>query len=279
MSNYLSIYILCNAIGQTATTIAKATLYQFPEIDYQIKTYSFIDSKEKISEVVRQMKETPERKFIFHTFADPEFAEHLANEIEGSSIMAHDILRPAINQVSDFIHRQPSNAGEQMSELNKRYFSRIDAIEYSVAHDDGKNPSGYPVADILILGVSRTSKTPLSIFLANQNYRVANLPIMPESEVPKEIWSVDRDKIFGLTNDMDILMNIREERLASYGMSKHMPYSAKDRIEKELAYAHKLYERLGCEVINVANRSIEETATIIISNLNSKNKRESFTSL
>lgn len=279
MTDYLNIFILCNAIGQTATTIAKATMYQFPDTDYDIKTYSFMDSKEKISEVIKQMEDVKGPKIIFHTFANPDFEMHLSKEIEGTSIIAHDILRPAIDKVSTLIHQQPSNANEQIAQLNKRYFHRIDALEYSVAHDDGKNPSGYPAADILILGVSRTSKTPLSIYLANQNYRVANLPIMPEAELPKELWSVDKGKIVGLTNDIDILMSIRQERLASYGMDMHSPYSSRERIEKELQYARDLYDQIGCQVINVANRSIEETASIILSNLESKNNNDMFTTL
>lgn len=279
MSNFLRIYILCNAIGQTATTIAKATLYQFPKIDYEIKTYSFIDTTEKISEIIKQMKQNTDPKIIFHTFTQPELVEHLEREIADTSIIAHDILRPAIEKVARLTNHYPSQMPEQINELNQRYFKRIDALEYAVAHDDGKNASGYVAADILIIGVSRTSKTPLSIYLANQNYRVANVPIMPEAQIPDEVWSVKREKIFGLTNDIDILMHIRQERLSSYGMNKCSPYSDRQRIKQELEFAHQLYEKLGCQVINVANRSIEETASIILTSLNSSSGKETYTAL
>jgi hypothetical protein len=151
--------------------------------------------------------------------------------------------------------------------LDDEYFNRISAIEFAVKYDDGKDPKGFLDADLVLLGVSRTSKTPLSMFLANKTIKVANLPIMPEASVPDEIWQVDPKKIVGLTNDAEVLNNFRKERMIAYGLSPETIYSDMDRIRAELEYAYELYNKLGCIVINVSKRSIEETAAIIMSSI------------
>src|SRR5699024_6231822 len=121
--------------------------------------------------------------------------------------------------------------------------------------------------DVVLLGISRTSKTPLSLFLANRNIKVANLPIVPQAHIPDEIYQVDPHKIIGLTNDPKVLNNIRRERMIAYGLNPDTTYSDLDAIKKELDFAQDLYKKLGCYVINVANRSIEETATLILEQL------------
>jgi regulator of PEP synthase PpsR (kinase-PPPase family) len=152
--------------------------------------------------------------------------------------------------------------------LNENYFKRIKAIEFAVQYDDGKDPKGFLKADIVLLGVSRTSKTPLSLFLANKNLKVANLPIVPQAKIPDEIFQVDPNKIVGLTNNAEIINQIRAERMLSYGLDPETAYSNIDNVKAELAYANDLYEKLGCVVINVAKLSIEETAAMILDSLN-----------
>ena len=141
-------------------------------------------------------------------------------------------------------------------------------MEFAVECDDGKNPKGFLEADILLLGVSRTSKTPLSLFLANKNLKVANLPLVPTSNLPKEVWETDPKKIIGLTNDPEILNGIRQERLRSYDLEPDSNDSDIEKIKEELTYATDLYEKLGCATINVATLSIEETAAMILNRLN-----------
>lgn len=264
--SHLKIIVICDKIGQTASNIAQRTMEQFPELTYQIKTYSFIDQREKIDSLIPKMIQLKgeDACLVFHAISDEEQALYLSKILAGYQIPNHDILRPAIQKISEITGTRPTNQPNSDHQLNEQYFNRIRALEYAVIHDDGQNPSGYSKADILILGVSRTSKTPLSIYLANQGFKVANLPIMPEAEIPKELWQIDRQRIFGLTNDLKILMDIRKDRLISYGMDENSHYSDEKRIQRELQFADDLYQRIGCEVINVANRSIEETASLII---------------
>ena len=156
---------------------------------------------------------------------------------------------------------------------DKEYFNRIEALEFAVTYDDGKDPAGFLKADLVLLGISRTSKTPLSLFLANRGYKVANLPLVPKAQIPAEIYKVDPNKIFGLTNDPEILNGIRRERMISYGLDPDTHYSNIDNIESELNFANELYKKLGCPVINVAHKSIEETAMIITESLDNNAQR------
>ena len=140
-------------------------------------------------------------------------------------------------------------------------------MEFAVMYDDGKDPKGFLEADVVLLGVSRTSKTPLSLFLANKNLKVANLPLVPQTHIPKEIYEINPKKIIGLTNDPSVLNEIRRQRMISYGLNPDTTYSNMDSINEELESAQKLYKKLGCYVINVSHRSIEETAALIMHHL------------
>ena len=169
---------------------------------------------------------------------------------------------------------QPSGKPGIRHQLDDEYYKRIEALEFAVNNDDGQQPKRFIDADIVLLGISRTSKTPLSMYLANMGYKVANLPLVPESRIPDIIYEIDRSKIIGLTNDVNVLNKFRRERMRSYGIEDASLYTNDARIEKELAYANKLYEELSCPVINVADRSIEETATLIIMFFNATEKQD-----
>lgn len=265
----LAVYIVSDAIGQSAVNIARSALSQFPDLDYIIKDYTFISEIDEIDEIVEALKNEEKRSIVLHTFSNTEMAHYLDTESKGVCEESYDILTPIVDRISKIVERTPNaQSGMLNRRLDSTYFNRIEALEFAVNHDDGKEPKGFLEADIVILGISRTSKTPLSIFLANNNFKVANLPLVPESDLPEEIWQVDPKRIIGLTNDVSILSEIRKERMISYGMNLETYYSNTDRIEAEIYYAQKLYKEIGCKVINVANRSIEETAGNIISYLN-----------
>lgn len=275
-TNKLAVYIVSDAIGQSAVNIAQSALSQFPNLDYIIKDYTFISDFDEIDEIVLALKNEKKRSIVFHTFSNIEMAHYLETQSQEFCDESYDILTPIVDRISNIVEIKPdAQSGITNRRLDSNYFSRIDALEFAVNHDDGKEPKGFLEADIVILGISRTSKTPLSIFLANNNFKVANLPLVPESNLPEEIWQVDPKRIIGLTNDVSILSEIRKERMISYGMNPETYYSNTDRIETEIYYAEKLYKELDCKVINVANRSIEETAGNIISYLNDQGLMDS----
>lgn len=151
-----------------------------------------------------------------------------------------------------------------MRRLDQHYFDRIAAIEFAVKYDDCKDPRGLLEADIVLIGISRTSKTPLSSYLANQNYKVANVPLVPEIPIPAELTQIPRNRIIGLTNSPEKLSAIRKVRLKSIGLDESSSYSSENRILEELDYGYRIFKQLGCRVIQVEDKAIEETAALII---------------
>ncbi|MEC6747183.1 pyruvate, water dikinase regulatory protein [Marinilactibacillus sp. XAAS-LB27] len=258
----LAIFVLSDSVGGTASNISNAALSQFPSLHCDFKIFSFIREKKQLLSILEKAEAV--NALILHTFVDSVLIDTIHDYCSEHDLTCIDILNPIIREISKRTNLEPQGKPGAMHKLDENYFDRIGAMEFAVTYDDGKDPKGFLEADIVILGISRTSKTPLSIYLANQNYKVANLPLMPESEIPKELWQVDSRKIVGLTNDESILSNIRRERMISYGMNPDTPYSSTARIQKEIRYAENLYKKLDCQIINVANKSIEETAAIIV---------------
>lgn len=151
-----------------------------------------------------------------------------------------------------------------MRKLDDNYFRRVEAIEFAVKYDDGQDIRGARHADIVLIGVSRTSKTPLSMYLAHKKYKVANVPLVPEIEPPDELFDIPKNKLVGLVITPDKLNEIRAERLKSLGLTTQANYANLDRILEELDYADKVMKRLGCPIINVSNKAVEETADLIL---------------
>lgn len=261
----MNVYIISDSLGETGYSLATAAAVQFPKVKFNYRRFPLTRTKEKLQQVLNQAEN--DNALIVHTFVNPNFSAYV-NEFGEK----HDLT--ILDGMSNLIHAMQEKSGDQPlgqpgrnHKLNQTYFKRIDALEFAVTYDDGKDPAGFLKADVVLLGISRTSKTPLSLYMANKNYRVANLPLVPQAQLPKEIWQVPKKKIFGLTNDPQVLNSIRRERMITYGLNPDTNYSNLDNIQAELAYAQDLYQKLGCTVINVANKSIEETATIIIEQL------------
>lgn len=264
----LAVYIVSDAIGQSAVNIARSALSQFPELEYDIVDYTFISEYEEIDEIIFKLQKDTHTSIVFHTFSNAKMANYLDKHTAEMDVVSYDILTPVVSRISELTATEPnSKTGVLTRRLDSDYFNRIEAMEFAVNNDDGKNPKSFTEADIVILGISRTSKTPLSIFLANNNFKVANLPLVLNSELPEEIWDVDSRRIIGLTNDVNVLTEIRKERMIQYGLNPETIYSNVDHIQQEIEYANQVYEELGCKVINVANKSIEETAGKIITYL------------
>lgn len=269
LSTKLAVYIVSDAIGQSAVNIVRSALSQFPNLNYIVKDYTFISEISEIDDIIAALKKEEIPAIILHTFSNNEMTQYLDKNVEGICEDSYDLLTPIVKRISKLVEIKPKTQSSGKNQgLDSNYFNRIEALEFAVQHDDGREPKGFLEADVVILGISRTSKTPLSIYLANNNLKVANLPLVPESDLPEEIWEVDPKRIIGLTNDVSILSEIRKERMIAYGMNPETFYSNTDRIEAEIYFAEKLYSELNCKMINVANKAIEETAGNIIAYLN-----------
>lgn len=271
----VDIYIISDSVGGTANSIGKAAISQFPSADIKLHGYPFIRGEDTLVSILEKAQR--KNAMVLHTLVSKNLSKIAQEYCVKNSIFCVDLLSPVINEIQQRSGIDPLEKPGALHEMDQTYFDRIKAIEFAVTYDDGRDPKGFLEADIVLLGISRTSKTPLSMFLANLNYKVANLPLVPESHIPEQLWQVDPKKIVGLTNNLDMINSIRKERMIAYGLNPDTPYSDKGRIEKELEFSNNLYEKLGCLVINVEKRSIEETAAIIVSTLQLDKKKQGHT--
>ncbi|MDO4680359.1 MAG: pyruvate, water dikinase regulatory protein [Aerococcus sp.] len=253
--------LISDAAGRLNQNYLNSAIAQFPTVHFKIDAYPFAQHPEQLSPILSQAKE--QEAAVIGSFVKPELDEYAQTFCTKNNLRYLSLMGPIVHSIEEQSGVQALRKPGSKEPLNDRYYNRIRALEFSVANDDGRHPNQFKKADIVLLGISRTSKTPLSIYLAFQGFKVANLPLVPESTLPDEIYQIDRRKIIGLTNDVNVLNKFRKERLRAYGIEFDGKYNNDDRIEKELDYANQIYDELKCPVINVAERSIEETATLI----------------
>lgn len=262
----VTIFVISDSAGETASKLAQATIAQYPNVDFNLFRRTFVTDEEILLSALRDVEK--ENAIILQTIINQNLVQIVKEYCDEHQIFNFDILSPPVAEIARRTGISPSREPGALHHLDKNYFRRIEAMEFAVKYDDGKDPRGFLEADVVLLGVSRTSKTPLSLFLANKNLKVANLPLIPQAHIPQQLWEVDPKKIVGLTNDPNILNGIRKERMRAYGLNPETAYSDIDKIKDELLFANDLYDKIGCIVINVASLSIEETASIILNALN-----------
>ncbi len=201
---------------------------------------------------------------VCYTIVSPELRQHIADKALECDVQVVDVLGPMLKAIEKTTGMLPRNQAGLIHSLDHEYFKRVEAVEFAVKYDDGKNPMGLLKADVVIIGVSRTSKTPLSMYLAHKRVKVANVPLVPELAPPEELFKVPPYKVVGLLIDPFKLNEIRAERLKTMGLSDSAVYADMKRISTELEYAKGIMRRIHCPIINVSNRAIEETAGIIL---------------
>lgn len=242
--------------------IARATVSQFPVGSFEIIRIPYIQSVEQIEKIMEEAAR--QRSVICHTVVSPELREALTRQAEVFGIPTIDIMGPMISALQTVCGKTPKLQPGLIHQLDQDYFKRVEAIEFAVKYDDGKNPIGLRKADVVLVGVSRTSKTPLSMYLAHKRIKVANVPLVPEAPPPEQLFTIPSHKIVGLIVDPEKLNSIRAERLRSMGLDPAAGYADNERIIEELAYARSVMEKLGCTIIDVSSKAIEETANIIM---------------
>ncbi|MFD1018787.1 pyruvate, water dikinase regulatory protein [Thalassobacillus hwangdonensis] len=256
------IYILSDSVGETAELVVKAALSQFNDGIFDIQRIPYIEDKETLDEALVQAKE--KNAMIGFTLVSPEFRSYLLKQAKENGVECVDIMGPMMDAMERFFNKEPKLEPGLVHKLDEDYFKRVEAIEFAVRYDDGRDPRGIARADIVLIGVSRTSKTPLSQYLAHKRLKVANVPIVPEVEPPEELFHVDPKKCIGLKISPEKLNDIRRERLKALGLGDQASYANMERIKQELDHFNKLVDRLDCKVIDVSNKAVEETANVII---------------
>lgn len=257
----LDVYIVSDSTGETAETFIKSVITHFPDTEFRVNRKSNIDSEEKIDKLVEKISAN---SIIIQTIAEKKIEEYLTQKAENKDIKVIDMLGPALSLFEEITGEKALREKKLTRKLSKDYFSMIESIEFAVKYDDGKDPRGIKEADILLLGVSRTSKTPVTMLLATKSYKVFNLPLVPEIRLPKEVFELDPKRIIGLTINPDKLSKIREDRSRGLGLRSKSEYFDKDRINEEIKYAKSVFEDLDCKVIDVTLNTIEQTATDVL---------------
>ncbi len=200
---------------------------------------------------------------FFYTFADPELRDEMARAALASGVAAVDILGPGIVALERASGVSPAWKAGMIRKTDRDYFDRIEALEFAVKHDDGRGAEDLDEAEIVLIGVSRSGKTPLSMYLAYKGYKVANIPLVPEVEPPPELFRVDPRRVFGLVTEPEILVEVRGQRLRDLGAYTRQ-YSDRQAVERDLETARAVMKRIGCIVVHTENRAIEETAQEIV---------------
>lgn len=257
----LTTILISDSTGETAQNYIKSVTSQFPDLKVNLIRKPSIDTTEEIDEV---MDQADSNCIVVQTIANEDLSKHLRAVAKEKNIEVLDILNYGIRKVEEATGLKAVREIGLTRTLSEDYFNMIEAIEFAIQYDDGKDPRGFPLSDIVLVGVSRTSKTPTTMILATKNFKVSNLPLVPEIKLPREIFEVDPDRIIGLVIDPDKLSNIREVRSKSLGIVGESIYYDDKRIRRELEYAQEVFKDLDCKVIDVTENTIEQTATDIV---------------
>lgn len=265
-----TIHIISDSVGLTGHAVARAAASQFGEANPRVEVLPKVDSFEDIKQYLEEHsamhreKLDDDRMLVFYTLVDHSMGEDLkAYAAENPHITAVDLMSGPIAAIASFSGLEPSTEAGSLHVADQNYFRRIEAIEFTIAHDDGRNPQDLPRADIVLIGVSRSSKTPLSIYLSQEGYKVANVPLDLQTKPPKELFKVDHTRIFGLITTPDVLVGIRKRRLGD-AQAVAADYADPEKVYRDLEEARALMRKLGCIVIHTDNRAVEETAQEIL---------------
>ncbi|WP_100398312.1 pyruvate, water dikinase regulatory protein [Bacillus sp. FJAT-44742] len=255
------VYVVSDSVGETAELVVKAAASQFGDKGMEVRRIPYVEDEGTIEEVILLAKEA--QALIAFTLVIPEKNKYLQRRANEEGVETVDIMGPVLKKMSKITNSEPKYEPGLVYRLDEDYFRKVEAIEFAVKYDDGRDPKGIIRADIVLIGVSRTSKTPLSQYLAHKRLKVANVPLVPEVEPPEELFNVSPKKCIGLKISAEKLNGIRSERLKSLGLKAEANYANIERIKDELEYSSKIMDKIGCTVIDVSNKAVEETANLI----------------
>ena len=257
-----TVMIISDATGETAERMVRAATLQFSE-PVQIRVFSRVRLETELEQILEKAAEL--RALVVFTVVNTEERDLIAKLVERHNIETVDLMGALIAKLAIFLGAAPAGVPGLLHMITEDYFRRIEAVEFAVKNDDGAEPRNLPKADLVLVGISRTSKTPLSTYLAQRGLKVANVPLVLGVDPPEELSQVDDRKVFGLIVQPDMLMRIRQARLSHLGMPHDSSYGQRAHIDNEIAYSREIFRNhANWPVIDVTNRAIEETAADIL---------------
>ena len=264
MSNIYQIYLISDSTGETLDRIFTAIKAQFKNIDYKIHTYSFTRTENQILKILSNAKEN-QNSIILYSIVDSSLAKYLARNSEEKKIPCFGVLGDLILSFSKLLNQKASHQPSGQYTLNDEYYKRIEAIQFTMNHDDGNLVKDIKKSDIILLGVSRTSKTPTSIYLANKGFKISNIPLVNENSIPETLKKDPHVTcIVGLSTEPERLVDIRKNRMNSLKESQNKSYTDLSKIKKEVEDAKNTFKKYKWPIIDVTRKSVEETAASII---------------
>ena len=264
------VFILADGTGETAEKVATAALTQFRAIEVNTQMFTRVRSKIEIREVMERAAR--EHAFVVYTVIDPEHRDYIQTLSQELGVEVADLIGGLVLRLASYLNAKPLFAPGIQHQLDADYFRRIEAVEFAVKSDDGQSLQNLHRADMVLIGLSRTSKTPLSMYLAHKGFKVANLPLVPEIPPPRELFEIDQEKIYALIIDLNSLARVRCERLKQLGLPPDAEYAARENIARELRWCREFYARHPTwPVVDTSGRAVEETAAEMV---RIKNERE-----
>ncbi len=256
------LHLVSDSTGETIKGVTRAALAQFQNVIVRRHHWFMVDTPAGMQRVLDEIKKSP--GLVFSTFGDKELMFQLERGCLDLDVPHVGLMDVALNALSEFLDRPIQSSIGKQHTMDEAYFRRIEAMDFALDHDDGQNPVRLAEAEVILVGVSRTSKTPTSIYLANRGIRAANVPLVPGIDPPAILFELKKPLIVGLTSEADHLSSIRRSRLKNLATQNMENYTEMTRVEEEIREARRLFSRHGWPVVDVTRRSIEETAAEII---------------
>ena len=264
MSNTYQIYLISDSTGETLDRIFLALKAQFKNIKYKVHSYSFTRTENQILKILEDAKKN-DNSVILYTIVDNNLAKYLANVSDDKKIPCFGVLGNLILNFSKILNQKASHEPSGQHVLNEEYYERIEAIQFTMNHDDGNLTNDIEKSDIVLIGVSRTSKTPTSIYLANKGFKTSNIPLVNENSLPKKLKDNPQlTCVIGLNTEPERLADIRKNRMNSLKETQNKKYTSLDNIKKEIIEAKKTFQKYKWPSLDVTRKSVEETAASII---------------
>ena len=272
MKNEHQIYLISDSTGETLDRIFLALKAQFTNFEYELNNFSFTRTENQIQQILEKAKKR-ENPIILYTIVNSKLAKHLADQAQSKKIPCFGVLGDLILSFSKILNQRASHEPSGQHVLNEEYYQRIEAIQFTMNHDDGNQTDDLEKSDIILLGVSRTSKTPTSIYLANKGYKTSNIPLVNKKSIPLRITKKNfKPCIVGLTTEAERLFDIRKNRLNSLKENENTDYTNLEKIKEEVENSKKIFRKNQWPTIDVTRKSVEETAASIIKIYEIKNK-------
>jgi regulator of PEP synthase PpsR (kinase-PPPase family) len=261
------IYLLSDATGETVERVVRAAQSQFKDVDIKLHRMNKLRSRDDIVQAVETAVREP--GILIHTLVNPEHGQLLHDLAETHGLEAVDLLSPLLYKLSDFFGMTPQEVPGLLYQLDSEYYKRVEAVNFTVKQDDGQEPRNLAKADIVLIGVSRTSKTPLSMYLAHKGYKVANVPLVKGIDPPRELFEIVQDRVVGLIIEPRRLVELRSARLRNMRQNPRGSYADYERVVEELEFCRLFYRRHPeWLVIDVTSKSVEESAAEILKKVN-----------